>query len=165
MNRMWHSCEICFKISEIPNLITFPKLSHLLRYSSGNPEKFLWSSKKSWKLPWWISTIFIRPGKFFWVPLECLNNETVLDEKFQKMIWKNHLLEFWPPYFPLCHMAWESGWELNLNLCESEFWNFLDTHNKWCGMEFMISLLISIGFLIFDERPDADLKLNSRIMT
>jgi hypothetical protein len=32
------------------NLITFPKMSHLLRYSIGNPKNFPWSSKKSWKI-------------------------------------------------------------------------------------------------------------------
>jgi hypothetical protein len=31
------------------NLITFPKLAHLLRYSNGNTKNFAWSRKKTWK--------------------------------------------------------------------------------------------------------------------
>jgi hypothetical protein len=156
---MWYSCEICFKISEISNLVTFPKLSHLLRYCSGNPE-FSGHQKNRENYHGEFPRFLYDQGSF---------------SEFMKQFWmsllnfweisKKYILEFWPPYFPLCHMGIgmgiksESLWALQL------FWNFLDTHNNWCGMEFMISLLINIGFLIFYVRPDVYLKLNSRILT
>jgi hypothetical protein len=46
-NRMYYQRNFFYQ--NFRNLITFPKLAHLLRYSIGNPKNFAWTPKRMWK--------------------------------------------------------------------------------------------------------------------